>query len=183
MLMVQGFSKIAKCTIMTIIRLLPETRLYRSKSMLFRIAGVKCRISTRITSSASILHDNTHIGSDTFIGHGVIIAGDGCHLISIGDNVDIAPRVTIVNGTHEIDMIGQHSAGEGTGRDIIIEDGVWIGASSVILPGITIGRKSIIGAGSVVVNDIPPFCVAVGNPCRPIKWWNQQLGVFEKFVQ
>ncbi len=62
----------------------------------------------------------------------------------------------------------------------MIQDGVWIGANSTIIPGVTIGRKSVIGAGSVVVSDIHPFCVAVGNPCRTIKLWNSEKNLFEK---
>lgn len=52
---------------------------------------------------------------------------------------------------------------------IKIEDNVWIGGGAIILPGVTIGRNSVIGAGSVVTRSIPADCVAVGNPCRVIK--------------
>ena len=52
---------------------------------------------------------------------------------------------------------------------IIIGDGVWIGQNAIILPGVSIGDKSIIGAGSVVTHDVPSYCVAVGNPARIIK--------------
>ena len=52
---------------------------------------------------------------------------------------------------------------------IVIEDDVWVGAHSIILKGVTIGARSIIGAGSVVTKNIPPDCVAAGNPCRVIK--------------
>lgn len=54
-------------------------------------------------------------------------------------------------------------------RPVLIEDGVWIGGGSTILPGVTIGKNSVIGAGSVVVKDIPANSIAVGNPCRVIK--------------
>ena len=54
-------------------------------------------------------------------------------------------------------------------RDTVIEDDVWVGAHSIILKGVTIGARSIIGAGSVVTKNIPPDCVAAGNPCRVIK--------------
>jgi acetyltransferase-like isoleucine patch superfamily enzyme len=52
---------------------------------------------------------------------------------------------------------------------VTIEDDVWIGAQCIILKGVTIGARSIIGAGSVVTKDIPADCVAAGNPCRIIK--------------
>ena len=51
---------------------------------------------------------------------------------------------------------------------IVIEDDVWVGAHSIILKGVTIGARSIIGAGSVVTKSIPADCVAAGNPCRVI---------------
>lgn len=79
-------------------------------------------------------------------------------------------------------MIGKNSAGPESGGDVIIEDGVWIGANSTILPGVRIGEKSVIGAGSVVLKDIPPFCIAFGNPCKPIKQWNAKSGLFEGMI-
>ena len=53
-----------------------------------------------------------------------------------------------------------------------IKDGVWVGGGAIILPGVTIGKNSIIGAGSVVNRSIPDNCVAVGNPCRVIKYFD-----------
>jgi maltose O-acetyltransferase len=105
----------------------------------------------------------------------VLIVG-GVSIVSIGADVDIAPRVTIVTGSHNTDMIGKRSAGKGYSENIIIEDGVWIGAGTTILGGITIGKKAIIGAGSVVSRSIPPAVIAVGNPCRPIKRWDPVTG-------
>ena len=54
-------------------------------------------------------------------------------------------------------------------RPVTIGDNVWICTGALILPGVTIGEGSVIGAGSVVTKDIPPRCVAVGNPCRVIR--------------
>jgi acetyltransferase-like isoleucine patch superfamily enzyme len=78
-------------------------------------------------------------------------------------------------------MLGEHSAGLGKGGAVVVNDGAWIGANTTILPGITIGRKAVVGAGSVVNRDIPPYCVAVGNPCRLVKRWNQELKVVERY--
>ena len=59
-----------------------------------------------------------------------------------------------------------------TGADPVeIKDGAWVGGGVIILPGVTIGKNSIIGAGSVVSRSIPDNCVAVGNPCKPIKFF------------
>ncbi|MDD5727023.1 MAG: DapH/DapD/GlmU-related protein [Victivallales bacterium] len=78
-------------------------------------------------------------------------------------------RVGIVCGTHEIDPEGPRSAGAGTGKDIIIEDGVWIGYGAIILPGVRIGRKAIIAAGAIVTEDVSPRTIVGGNPARKIK--------------
>lgn len=54
-------------------------------------------------------------------------------------------------------------------KPVRIEDGVWIGGGAILLPGVTVGRNSVIGAGSVVNRSIPENCVAAGNPCRVIR--------------
>jgi maltose O-acetyltransferase len=159
--------------------LLPVTRWYRIKARLLKFSGINCSPSSRIVSSARIVTLNVTIGNDTFIGHQVLITGSDTYTIHIGNNVDIAPRVCIISGSHQIDMLGDHTAGIGSGGDVIIEDGVWVGANSTILPGVRIGRKSVIGAGSLVVRNIPPFCIAIGNPCKPIKFWNSKLEIYE----
>ena len=65
--------------------------------------------------------------------------------------------------------VREHDIGAGLSRDAVIEDGVWIGAGTTILGGVRIGRKTVVGAGSLVNRDLPPFTVAVGVPCRPLK--------------
>lgn len=71
---------------------------------------------------------------------------------------------------HPMDFMVRRSSNEGTkAAPIVIEDDVWIGAHSIILKGVTIGARSIIGAGSIVTKSVPADCVAAGNPCRVIK--------------
>jgi acetyltransferase-like isoleucine patch superfamily enzyme len=154
------------------IGLLPPTRAFAWKRWVLRRMGAQVSPSARLTSSVRIWGSlKLTIGHDTFLGHEVLITG-GDSMVSIGDCVDIAPRVTIVAGTHEVDMVGRHSAGRSLSRDVRIEDGVWIGAGTTVLGGVTIGRKAVIAAGSTVTEDIPPFVVAAGVPCRPRKLWN-----------
>jgi maltose O-acetyltransferase len=162
--------------------LLPLTSCYKLKAILLKLAGIECDSSARIVSTAKFICINTSIGKDTFIGHQVLITGSNKYAILIGDNVDLAPRVCILSGGHRIDMLGKHSAGEGSGGNVIIEDGVWIGANSTILPGVKIGTKAVIGAGSVVTKDIPPYSIAVGNPCKVIKKWNLDNKFFERVI-
>ncbi len=158
------------------VRLLPPSRCFALKARIWKSCGLDVHPNARIVSSASFWGSDISIGEDTFIGHDVYIAGSSEGPVKIGSNVDIAPRTNVLTGTHEIDMVGKHSAGRGYCLPISIEDGVWVGAGCNIVGGVTIGNKSVIGAGSVVVNDIPPYCLAVGIPCRPIRYWDIQTG-------
>jgi maltose O-acetyltransferase len=145
---------------------LPPTRCFPLRCKLLRMSGVDIQPTARLCSSVRIATSgHLTIGTDTFIGHQVLIAGGDASII-IGSYCDIAPRVTIISGSHEIASAGPRAAGPGQSRPIVIEDGVWIGAGSIILGGVRIGKHSVIGAGSVVVRDIPPNSVALGSPCR-----------------
>jgi len=155
-----------------IVSIIPETRCYQFKARMLGYCGYSVHYSARIVSSVKFIGAfDLFVGEDTFIGHDVFVAGGNC-MISIGNACDLAPRVNLVAGSHEIDMAGAHSAGKGYSRDIIIEDGVWIGASVTVLGGVRIGRKSVIAAGSTVTHDIPPYAIAAGIPCRVIKTWD-----------
>ena len=89
----------------------------------------------------------------------------------IGNNVKIGGCVLITDtDAHPMDYMARRSSNEGTkSAPVVIEDDVWVGAHCIILKGVTIGARSVIGAGSVVTKSIPADCVAAGNPCRVIK--------------
>lgn len=95
---------------------------------------------------------------------GVIIDPSHCNHITIGDNVTLAPRVHIL--AH--DASTYLFFGKTRAADVKIGNEVFVGASSIILPGVTIGNRVVIGAGSIVTKDIPDNSVAVGNPARVI---------------
>jgi len=88
--------------------------------------------------------------------------------ILIGNNVQIAPNVTISAAGHPVHPETRSTQYE-YGKAISIEDDVWLGAGVIINPGVTIGTGAVIGAGSVVTKNIPPMVVAVGNPCRVLR--------------
>jgi len=146
-------------------KLLPKSKFYKFKNKLLNLVGMKISLSARIFSTVQIFGPNiVEIGDDTFIGHEVLITGSKDSQVIIGNYVDIAPKVIINTGTHHIDTEGLHVAGKGIGKDIIIKNGSWIGMGSILLPGITIGQKSIIAAGSIVTKDVEDNVLVAGNP-------------------
>lgn len=105
--------------------------------------------------------------------HGLTIINYNCVIldtspVNIGANAFIAPGVCIACSGHSFDP-AQRAAGIGTSRPVTLEDDVWVGANAVICGGVTIGKGSIIGAGSVVTKNIPDHVIAAGNPCRVLR--------------
>ena len=88
--------------------------------------------------------------------------------VHIGKNVQIGSNVQIITATHPLDA-DLRIKGPELAYKILIGNQVWIGSGAIILPGVTIGANSTIGAGSVVTKDIPPSVIAAGNPCRIMK--------------
>lgn len=128
---------------------------------------------TNMSSRVKLMADRE--GAIIKIGDNSRIHGTCIHArrnIQIGKNCLIAANSQIFdcNG-HDLafNNVEERINSTGPAKEIIINDNVWIGINTIILPGVTIGRGSIIAAGSVVVKDIPPMCLAGGNPARVIK--------------
>jgi maltose O-acetyltransferase len=109
---------------------------------------------------------NISLGDNTFLNFNCVILD--VVPVTIGKRVQIASAVQILTADHPLD-VETRATGLESGRPIVIEDDVWIGGGAIVCPGVTIGRGSVIGAGSVVVRDIPAGVVAVGNPCRVLR--------------
>ncbi|MFP7695788.1 sugar O-acetyltransferase [Trueperella sp. LYQ143] len=109
---------------------------------------------------------NIHIGARTFINCNLTALDVG--RIEIGCDCQIGPQCQLVTPTHPIDP-DMRSAKLEAAQPIVVEDNVWLGAGVIVCPGVRIGENSVIGAGSVVVRDIPANVVAVGNPARVIR--------------
>ncbi len=115
--------------------------------------------------------ENIHIGNNVEINMNCLFRD--CNRITIGNNSGIGPGVHIYTVTHPVnptERLPEDSIfWKSSTAPVTIGNNVWIGGSSVILPGVTIDDNVTIGAGSVVTKSIPKNCVAVGNPCRIIR--------------
>lgn len=126
------------------------------------------------TSSPNAYKDSfLSIGANSYIGEGNNIRAAGGQ-ICIGSNSFISQNVSIVASNHNIkkDVPIAYQGWSKSNNYVIINDDVWIGANSVILPGVTIGIGAVIGAGSVVTKDVPEYSVVAGNPAKIIKFRN-----------
>lgn len=144
--------------------------------------GNAWRSLRRVTASPLLVHagEGVNIERGAFFGAGQVSLGDrsgigiDCHLkgpVTIGRNVMMGPEVVVFTTGHEFadttrPMIEQ---GATAARPVTIEDDVWIGQRAMLMPGVTVGAGSIVGAGSVVTKDVPPLSVVAGNPARVIR--------------
>ena len=110
------------------------------------------------------------VGAGCFINYDAILLD--CASITIGDNVSIGPRAQLVTALHPVDDYEARRAGWESAAPIVLGDNVWLAAGVIVCPGVTIGANSVVGAGSVVIGDIPARVLAAGNPCRVIRELN-----------
>ncbi len=148
-------------------------------SALFGERGIQIGRDTLIGPNVSL---SAGMGPDQeLLSDEVLVIGDRCligrgssivaHLsVDIGDDVFFAPNVYVTDQNHafnDLSMpIGRQSMPE---QPVVIGAGSWLATNVVVLPGVTIGKHVVIGAGSVVTTDIPDNCVAVGSPARVVK--------------
>ena len=128
------------------------------------------------------------IGYKSYIGNDVIIMNLLAPVI-IGKYSMIGPQVLIVTGNHRTDIIGEYMANISNNQKlpendqpVVIEDDVWIGARAIILKGVTIGRGSIIGAGAIVMKNVPPYSIYVGTRVIKSRFTEEQIIEHERLL-
>lgn len=131
---------------------------------MFAEIGEGCYIEPPLHANWAGAH--VHFGSNVYANFNLTLVDDTD--IYVGDKVMFAPNVTVATAGHPINPELRYQAMQ-YNIPVHIGNNVWIGANAVVLPGVTIGDNSVIGAGSVVTKDIPANVVAVGNPCRVIR--------------
>jgi maltose O-acetyltransferase len=132
----------------------------------------ECGINVNIEKGATF-------GSDLIIGEnsGIGINAQISSNVKIGRNVMMAPEVLILTSNHNFDSLNKTMIEQGSGetKQVVIEDDVWIGQRTIILPGVTIAKGTVVGAGSVVTKSFPENSVIAGNPAKVIKTRNMEL--------
>ena len=131
---------------------------------LFAEVGENCYIESPYFANWGGHH--VHLGSNVYANAGLTLVDD-TH-IYIGDYTMLGPNVVIATAGHPIDPQLREKALQ-YNLPVRIGRNCWLGAGVIVMPGITIGDNSVIGAGSVVTRDIPANVVAVGNPCRVLR--------------
>lgn len=149
-------------------RLLPETRFFGMKVALLRWCGAKVGKNVRISSSARFFgNGELTIGDDVWIGTDNLIHSVSRATIRIGNCCDLGPGVMILTGSHQIDPDEVHIAGKGTFANVEIADGCWLGARSLILPGVHLRENTVVAAGAVMnKSSTETKCLYAGVPAE-----------------
>jgi maltose O-acetyltransferase len=108
---------------------------------------------------------NIELGERVFFNFNCVVL-DVCR-VTIGDFTLFGPAVQVYTATHPFDAALRRS--RENGRPIAVGSDVWVGGGAILCPGVRVGDRAVIGAGSVVTRDIPPDVFAAGNPCRVIR--------------
>jgi maltose O-acetyltransferase len=108
----------------------------------------------------------TFVGARSFANWGLISLDVAT--VTIGDDVQIGPNVQLLTATHPLEPAPRRDKWEAA-RPIVIGDNAWLGGGVIVCPGVTVGADTVVGAGSVVVRDLPAGVVAVGSPARVVR--------------
>ena len=131
---------------------------------MFAELGEGCYIETPFSASWGGRY--VHFGNRVYANYNLMLVDDG--EIYVGDDVMMGPNVILCTATHPVHADLRRAQVQ-YNLPVRVGKGVWIGGGSIVLPGVTIGEDSVIGAGSVVTHDIPAHVVAVGSPCRVLR--------------
>lgn len=140
----------------------------------FSKIGKNCQY--KFLTSKFLKPDCIELGDNVYLGEGTEIHGEGG--VIIGNGVIFGPEVCIYSRTHCFnakDLSALPFDNRIHLRRVLIKDYVWIGRRVIILPGVTIGKASVIGSGAVVSKDVPDYAIVVGNPAKVVKFRDKEI--------
>ena len=154
--------------------LLPDFGSGAVRARLYRLVGLDVAPSSFImgnlellAGSADSFYDKLHVGRDTVIGNHVTINLDAA--VTIGNNVSLSPFVRIYTSTHQLGPGSSRRLPGVLAKPVVIEEGCWVGLGAMILPGVTLGHGTVVAAGAVVVQEVPPDSYVEGNPANVVR--------------
>jgi acetyltransferase-like isoleucine patch superfamily enzyme len=155
----------------TLIRLLPYGILGWVRPAIYRLAGVRIGSRGRVLGTIDFSGEGD-IAANVVIGDNVLLTTplflNASAAITIGSHVTIGHHVVVITDSHEYDD-PLHRGGRAVPAPVTIEDGAWVAARVTILPGVTVGRGSVVSAGSVVLRSVLPHTMVGGVPAQVVK--------------
>ncbi|WP_288806485.1 DapH/DapD/GlmU-related protein [uncultured Novosphingobium sp.] len=143
-----------------------------SRRFRLMVGGSRIGARTYVGSGVNFTDCRVNIGCDVFANKNLLVEGSGA--VSIGNNVRIGPGVSIITSSHHLtEDSSRRASHELFTKPVTIAEGVWIGASVTILPGVKVGQGSVVAAGALVSKDIPPNVLVAGVPARVIRAFAQ----------
>jgi len=143
------------------------------RARLYQLAGFQFGQGCALLGPLEIITGGVGFEERLILGNNVIISTHVTinvdDVVEIQDDVSIGPFVKIYTGTHGIGPGSRRMMWQAVAKPVTIERGAWVGMQALILPGVTVGRGSIVGAGSVVTTDVPPNTYVEGNPARVVR--------------
>ena len=144
------------------------------RARLYRLAGLRgiapsafLMGNLRLITGTGNISDKLAIGDHSVVGNSVTLNLDAD--LTIGRNVSLGPNVLVYTGTHMIGPGSNRRVGALLAKPVVIEDGCWIGLAAIVLPGVTLGHGSVVAAGAVVSQSVPPNSYVEGNPARVVR--------------
>ena len=147
------------------VKISSHMRVYSNCKIIGKVSfGKRCTLCENVEVRTNF--SEIQIGDSVSLNRNTLVIGK----VNIGSNVSIAPNCVVVGSNHnfgrtDIPIKEQKVSSKG----VVIGNDVWLGANVTVLDGVNIGTGCVIGAGAVVTKDVPPYSIAVGNPCRVIK--------------
>src|SRR5579859_4325947 len=152
-------------------RLIAPMSLATFRAAIYRRVGFRIAERVSFTGAVTVIgggrgaYRRLSIGAGCLIGYRPLFNLD--ETITLGRNVSLGPNVSIFTSTHLLGPASQRMNPNVIRRPVVIEDGVWVGVGAIILPGVTLGRGSVISAGAVVTESVPPNMLVSSNPAQP----------------
>jgi acetyltransferase-like isoleucine patch superfamily enzyme len=162
------------CRLIASAHALQQRAMDRLLMYMYRERFASCGKRVKFFPTRSFFHyERIAVGREVFIGPGAFFSASESS-IRIGNKVQFGPNVTVIGGDHNTRVIGEYMYDvteklPENDSPVVIEDDVWVGSNAIILKGVRVQKGSVVGAGALVIHDVPPYTVVGGCPARTLR--------------